>query len=856
MGLQLTLAGRYLWGRKLRTVLTTLAIIFGVLVVFGMNLLIPSMMAAFQANVLAASGQVDVTVTQKAGEAFAQSTVNKVKGVPGVRAAAGSLSRTINVPANFYGRTVNIDVLNLVGVEPRAAQQLRDYPIVDGRFLHAEDADAAVITTSLAKQASLRVGNALKLPTTVGVVKLTVVGLLPERTLPGNEEVMVSLLEAQKLLDLSGRINTVDANLDTTDQAQRDAIAQEITSRLGPDYRLGGLSSGSELLASIQTGQAAFNLLGILALFMGGFIIFNTFRTVIAERRHDIGMLRAVGASRGTIVGMLLAEGLLQGCVGTALGLALGYAFGAGLLLLVGTSMEQYLHLKMGGPVIEPSLVVGCIALGVGTTMLAGLLPAFNASRVTPLEALRPAATAVERRRLSRGNVVGIAMLAFAVLALPTRSVPLVMLGGLFCLIGLALVAPALVRPLAGIFGNLGARMVPDGTAALAEGNLTRQPSRAAITASTTMIGLAIIVATMGLVSSLTGGLYSLTQRTLGSDFMLMPPSVGVWASDVGASAGLAERLRAERGVGVVSSLRFAISSISGAAAKGAAGGESGVSLLGIDPETYPRISEMNFSQGDAGTAYAGLASGRAVIVNGILAAQLNLGVGDTLNLSTPEGQKAYRIVGVASDLLNAKVITAYISQAAMQADFHKTEDVFIQLNLAPGANRDSVESRLKTILVDYPQFRLVSGQAYFDELRQQMEMVFYLLYVMLAALAFPSLIAILNTLAIGIIERTREIGMLRAIGATRGQVRRTILLEALLLSAVGTAFGLLGGLYLGYIMVLGLNASGIFPMTYAFPLAGVLAAIAVGLIFGVIAALLPARQAAGLEIVRALRYE
>ncbi|MHB9092881.1 MAG: ABC transporter permease, partial [Chloroflexota bacterium] len=357
-------------------------------------------------------------------------------------------------------------------------------------------------------------------------------------------------------------------------------------------------------------------------------------------------------------------------------------------------------------------------------------------------------------------------------------------------------------------------------------------------------------------VSSLTGGLYSLTQRTLGSDFMLMPPSVGVWASDVGASAGLAERLRAERGVGVVSSLRFAISSISGAAAKGAAGGESGVSLLGIDPETYPRISEMNFSQGDAGTAYAGLASGRAVIVNGILAAQLNLGVGDTLNLSTPEGQKAYRIVGVASDLLNAKVITAYISQAAMQADFHKTEDVFIQLNLAPGANRDSVESRLKTILVDYPQFRLVSGQAYFDELRQQMEMVFYLLYVMLAALAFPSLIAILNTLAIGIIERTREIGMLRAIGATRGQVRRTILLEALLLSAVGTAFGLLGGLYLGYIMVLGLNASGIFPMTYAFPLAGVLAAIAVGLIFGVIAALLPARQAAGLEIVRALRYE
>jgi putative ABC transport system permease protein len=156
----------------------------------------------------------------------------------------------------------------------------------------------------------------------------------------------------------------------------------------------------------------------------------------------------------------------------------------------------------------------------------------------------------------------------------------------------------------------------------------------------------------------------------------------------------------------------------------------------------------------------------------------------------------------------------------------------------------------------DYPQFRLVVGREYLAEFRQQYDAIFNGFYVLLAILAFPSLIAILNTLAIGVIERTREIGMLRAIGATRGQVWRTIVLEALLLSALGTAFGILAGLYLSYVIVEGVSATGIFKMTYSLPFTGVLAATAVGLLFGVLAALVPARQASQMEIVKALRYE
>ena len=199
----------------------------------------------------------------------------------------------------------------------------------------------------------------------------------------------------------------------------------------------------------------------------------------------------------------------------------------------------------------------------------------------------------------------------------------------------------------------------------------------------------------------------------------------------------------------------------------------------------------------------------------------------------------------MAGDVLNMKINTAYISQANMRDDFNKAEDIFVQVNLAQGADAAAVEARLKTVVENYPQFRFVSTREYLAEFSTQFDAMFAGVYVLLALLSVPSLIAILNTLAIGVIERTREIGMLRAIGAARGQVRRMVVAEALLLAAIGTAFGILGGLYFSYLMVAGLSASGVFKMAFSFPLASILAAIAAGLIFGVLAALYPARQAA-----------
>ncbi|MBP6789284.1 MAG: FtsX-like permease family protein, partial [Candidatus Promineofilum sp.] len=188
-------------------------------------------------------------------------------------------------------------------------------------------------------------------------------------------------------------------------------------------------------------------------------------------------------------------------------------------------------------------------------------------------------------------------------------------------------------------------------------------------------------------------------------------------------------------------------------------------------------------------------------------------------------------------------------------ADFNRTEDVLIQANLAPGADQAAAEAGMKAALRDFPQFQLIVGQEYIDQNLALFDAAFAALYGLVIFLAVPSVIAMVNTLAIGVIERTREIGMLRAVGSTRAQVRRIVLAESLILAALGTVFGIVAGLYLGYMGVTAMQAFG-YPMDYVFPTVGVVIALVAGIIFGVLAAIIPARQASRMEIVQALRYE
>ena len=678
------------------------------------------------------------------------------------------------------------------------------------------------------------------------MTELTVVGLLPGTITNATEEIWVNLPQAQSMLGESGKVNLIDVNLEGfADQTLHAEIQQNIEAALGDHYQVGTLMTGDEMFATMELARTALSLFGALALFMGAFIIFNTFRTVVTERRRDIGLLRALGATRRTVIGIILAEGLLQGLIGSGLGLLLGYLMAVGVLKVAQGPISQFINITLGLPVVSPMLVLVSLLLGVGVTIVAGLLPAWNASHITPLEALRPTQAEVEfKRQTGTGFIVGVVILLLTVLAILSGQTALILPGGILFLVGLVLVAPALVRPFASLLGRAVEFItIRQGIGDLAQSNLTRQPSRVAVTASASMLGLAVIVAAGGLIASMSGMVFDMLHDSLGSDYLLLPPSVGLWGDNVGASPALAENLRQVDGVDQVNTLRFATSSVNGQA----------VSLLGIDPVVYPEVSGLYFSEGNE-SAYEELASGRTMIVNSSFMLATGAKVGDTVELLTVDGSVPYRMVAVASDLLNAKVTTVYISQSNLQADFGSTEDVFLQIDLKKGADREAAGKQIKALAAEYPQFKVLSGADYFASMQAMGKAAFSAIYILFAMLAFPSLIAMLNTLTISVIERTREIGMIRAVGGTRKQIRNIVVMEALLLAAIGALFGIVGGLYLGYVFVSGVKI--IFPMGYFFPLSGIVAAAVIGLLFGGLAAIIPARQAARLEIVQALRYE
>jgi putative ABC transport system permease protein len=631
----------------------------------------------------------------------------------------------------------------------------------------------------------------------------------------------------------------------TAKAAVRTEIEMKIREVMGDDFRINNALSGSEAYASVELAQSVLNVFGVLALFMGGFIIFNTFRTVVAERRRDLGMLRALGASRGTVMGTILFEGLIQGLVGSAVGMVLGYLVVVGALALLSPILGRFISLQIGTPEVSPLLILECIALGTGTSLLAALVPARSAGRMTPMEAMRPAS--IESgivRRVGIGFVLGAAAIVAAVVALFSGKAALIMPAGFLFLAGLAFMAPAMAGPVAGLFGRIMSLVSrKGGTRDIARGNLLRHPTRVAATASSTMIGLAVIVAAGGILSSLIMPITDMFKKSLGSDFLFLPPSIMVWNSDVGASPKFAQDLRAINGVKEVATMRYAASTA----------GDRPVSMIGIDPVGFPRVSGLHFMEGNQ-SAYTEMSRGRTLIANGVFLMTAGVKVGGTVTLKTLEGPVEYRVAALATDMLNMKSAAAFVSQDLLEKDFGRTEDVLIQLNLDRGADAMAAESAIKAVAADYPQFMLIRGQAYFKSMTDMMAAAFAGIFLLFAFLSLPSLIATINTLSIGVLERTREIGMIRAVGASARQIRNMVLSEALLLAGIGTVLGILGGVYLSRSLVSALKD--MFPLGYAFPTAGILAAAFFGLAFGALASLLPARQATKLQIVEALRYE
>ncbi len=653
----------------------------------------------------------------------------------------------------------------------------------------------------------------------------------------------MTLPDAQRLFDEGSRVSEVEATF--ANGVDRAAVEARVRRKLGEDYIVGAIEAGSSLLASLQVSAFIFNMFGVFALAMGGFIILNTFRTVVAERRHDIGMLRAVGARRRTILGIFLAESLIQGVLGTAAGLALGALMAIGLMKAMSAYVGRLVNMTLGAPVFTGSSLVTAVVLGIGVTVLGALSPALAASRMTPLDALRPQIGEVEERQRGRSAWVGVGILIASAAAMLTRNPTAVGAGSVGVLVGLILVAPEMVAPISSIFARV-VDLIFRTEGEIARSNMQRQPSRAATTAAAVMISLAIIIALMGVMSSLFGGFLTYVEKSVaGADFVVIPTNLILAGGNAGASDQLVTDMRNTPGVDTATTLRTTQGRVDDKPAQ----------IIGIDPVEYPRVATFEFSEGGQTSDIARLQDGRGLIANGVFAAQSGLEVGQKVSVTTVNGEKTYEVIAIGSDYLNAKLATVYISQERMKEDFGTENNAAVMISMSPGADPVQVKRDLNRLVVAYPQLTLYDTLSFVDTQKQTLDTSMVGLYGLVVILAIPTLLALLNNLAMSVIARTREIGMLRAVGSTRGQIRRMVMAEALLLASVGVTFGVISGIALSWAMVLAMNNIG-FKMPYFFPTGGIIAGVVVGFSFSLVAAIIPSRTAARLDIVTALHYE
>lgn len=838
MRIALTLAGRYLWGRKLRTALTTLAVVFGVSILFGMGALVPTIAESFTRILFSSSGQVDLTVTNASGSNFNQAVAAEVARVDGVRAATPVLRRPVGMP-----RTAAVSSIQVVGIEPKSAEKVKHIPVVAGQMLRASDRGVVALGKSLADASGARVGGYFEIPSVNGTKRYRVVGIVDTVAAPGTNEAYLTLPDAQSLMGEKGRISEVEATFEQG--ADRELVEARVRRALGSDYVVGGIGQGSQLLASLGMSEFIFNMFGVFALAMGGFIILNTFRTVVAERRRDIGMLRAIGARRRTILGIFLAESLLQGALGTGLGLLVGMGMAYGLIALLNPLYERMINFTVGAPQFQMSSLITAVTLGMGVTVLGALSPALAAARISPLDAMRPQIGEVEDRARGRRAWVGVGILVLSAVGLASGNASAIGIASIGVITGLVLVAPELVTPISNAFAWL-IDLLFRSEGEIARSNMQREPSRAATTAAAVMISLAIIIALLGVMSSIVGGFLNYVDKSVaGADFIFLPSNLLLAGGNVGASNELVSEIRGTPGVDAVATLRVTQGKVNGA----------GAQVVGIDPVDYPRVATFEFSEGGTTADIARLDEGRHLIANGIFAAQSGLRPGQKVKVTTVNGEKTYTVAAIGSDYLNAKLATIYISQDRMKEDFGTEANAMVLANMMPGADQVRTQRHLEQLVADYPQLTLYDTISFKAEQEKVMAQTMIGMYGLVVVLAIPTLLALLNNLAMSVISRTREIGMLRAVGSTRGQVRRMVMAEALLLASVGVTFGVVSGVALGYALVEASNNVG-WVIPYYFPVEGIVAGVIAGFGFSLVAAIIPSRTAAKLDVVAALHYE
>jgi putative ABC transport system permease protein len=695
------------------------------------------------------------------------------------------------------------------------------------------------IDSTAAEDSGYRIGDTVRLLTPGSPIEAELVGVFrfgSSGGLAGATLTAFDTATAQELLLEPGEFTSI--SIDGEDGVSNDELRDRVAAALPGDLEVNTKDEQLEEEAgAVEQGLNFFNIILLVfagvALFVGSFMILNTFSMLVAQRTRELALLRALGASRRQVTRSVLGEALVVGTLGGLIGMGVGVLIA---LALRAAFAAFGLEIETGGLVFLPRTAVWAMVIGIGVTLFAAYLPARRASRVPPVAAMRDD-IAMPQRSLKWRTVAGVVLGLIGVLTLVgslqaggQEAASLVGLGVFVTIVGAIVLAPVLSKPAVGALGALYPRMF--GTVGrLARDNAQRNPRRTAATSSALMIGLALVGAFGVLAASINTSVGALIDRALGADYVVST------AQQLPFGAGVAEDLESLEEVSSVTRTRFGQVQV-----------EGGTNFItAVDASNFDESIAVEFTAG----GLEGLPEG--ILVDEPTADGKDVGVGDSLTVTFVSGDEAeLPIAGIYE--FNGALGPYVVSLETWEANGGDTRDSFLYVNLADGVEPADAQPVLEETLTAYPNLDLLDQAGFADQQRSQVNQLLFLIYALLALAILIAVLGIVNTLALAVIERTREIGLLRAVGMSRRQLRRMVRLESVVISLFGAALGLGLGVLFGVLLQQSLAGQGVEQLTI--PIGSLVIFLVVAGVIGVLAAIWPARRAARLDVLRAITTE
>ncbi|MBK5110478.1 MAG: ABC transporter permease [Thermoleophilia bacterium] len=848
----LSLNLKNLWARKWRSAMTAIAVILGIALVAGTYVLTDTTTQAFDEIFVKSLEGTDVAITAKSEvdqedgstPSLPAKYLERVRRVSGVELAAGTVftpGAILDSEGDSTGGGFSPQFISST-----LPEELESLDYVEGTV--PSGAHQASLDKAAAERSDLGLGDSISLVGTGEAQPFRLVGLteLGGASFGGTSIAQVTLPVAQQLAGKQGEFDqiSVSASPAVSPEELRDRISEVLPKSVRVET---GTENAERNADDIREGLSFLTIALLafagIALFVGSFVIFNVFSITVAQRTREFGMLRTLGASRRQILRTVLFESFVVGLLGSVAGIFVGLGLAQGLSTILKAVGAE---LPANSLVVLPRTIIVSLLIGVCITLISSLIPALRSTRVPPIAALSETIAVGGRNRVLLRSilsalltVVGLALIAEVLInGSSGGSAALRMGAGAICvLVAISIFSPQLVRPAA---SAVGAPLERAGglTGQLARENSQRNPSRTAVTAAALMIGLALVSFVTVFASGLSSSVDKVIEQNFKGEIVLQ--SSGGFLDFPSNAVTVASGVD---GVQAASGQRFGMAAVDG----------ENTSVSSIQPATAAEVVTFDWNQGSDQNLTL-LEDDQAIISEGLADSQ-GVGPGDRIAVQSQRGaEREFEVTAVVApgtlDLTGELIVT----QETIESFFGFDADSSALVKTAPGADVDQVQDRIKDKLEKpFPTVDVLNQQELKDTQQDQINTLLYMIYVLLALAVVVSLVGIVVTLILSIHERTRELGMLRAVGMSRRQIRRMVRYEAVITAVLGAGAGLIIGVLFAFLLGIPLEEDG-FALSY--PIPTLIVILILTALAGVVAAIYPARKASRLDVLEAISYE